>query len=534
MEEDDFTDVDLLVSHTSNLHCFDEPLELLTNDDSHNESQLVLAVGKLLSFKPHSANFIKTIVSQMWGITKGLKITELEKNKFTIVFPNAREKVRILGKSPWTINREIFIVKEVPPNLSVREVNFVSITFWVRFMGLPRDSISEANVRLIVARIGKLIEIDRRSLGVFFPGDFVRAKVEMLVFKPFVAGFFQKRKRGNPRWIQFKYERLQDFCFKCGTLGHDHRLWRKIQGDSESLGDSRTIALGENSLHRSLQTDRRRSEKGRLDDSVPETCDVLRLAVTVNTISSAMFATEGGLNLQRRSFTNGETSVMEIQMVETNESGQGPRQFDRKQRKGAAKYGGTFPDILIDRCYHPEEYFNDILEEMMSPCEVDQYRAHQALLTPAPTMEEWRAQRGLSLEGPIMPSLKRKAQSFILPIAHPSDMPQWPTKLDVAKLAQSVAAIQSGSAVDTQAESAAHQSPLPISPAQFSHGSYSLGSTSSSRGRWKQRARAKGRLNRERITEGVPIDGSPLAEVDSLVFRLGAMETGPKVSPPSP
>ena len=34
------------------------------------------------------------------------------------------------------------------------------------------------------------------------------------------AGFFQKRGKGEEFWVQFKLERLSDFCYKCGLLSH--------------------------------------------------------------------------------------------------------------------------------------------------------------------------------------------------------------------------------------------------------------------------------------------------------------------------
>ncbi|PON40304.1 Zinc knuckle CX2CX4HX4C [Trema orientale] len=172
------------------------------------------------------------------------KVSELERNKFTILFPKVQDKARVLSKGPWTINRELFVVKDVLLRMSIREMNFSTVFFWVRFLGLPRDSISEANVQLIAAKIGRLVEIDKRSLGIFFSGNYVRARVEIIVHKPLAASFFQKQKRGSPRWIQFKYERLQDYCFKCATLGHDYRVCNVTEGVPISNGVSRVDLYG--------------------------------------------------------------------------------------------------------------------------------------------------------------------------------------------------------------------------------------------------------------------------------------------------
>ncbi|PON88155.1 hypothetical protein TorRG33x02_159840 [Trema orientale] len=158
-----------------------------------------------------------------------------------------------------------------------------------------------------------------------------------------------------------------------------------------------------------------------------------------------------------------ETLVTDIQMMGTGPFGQLMTSDSsyRGKRKGAEKYSGDFPDVHIDHCYHPEEYFNEILDCIREPCSVDQYRAHPALLAPAPTMEEWRAQKGIAVDGSSRPpSKKRKAQEFVLPITHLSDMPRWTPKINLIKLAQEVVAVASNRTLRTTTDTG----PSPLQP----------------------------------------------------------------------
>ncbi|PON68594.1 hypothetical protein PanWU01x14_094030 [Parasponia andersonii] len=65
--------------------------------------------------------------------------------------------------------------------------------------------------------------------------------------------------------------------------------------------------------------------------------------------------------------------------------------------------------------------------------------------------------------------------------------------------------------------------------------SFTIGQTwSLPRSSWKKRARSKGRELFERERRSLESAGLENKEHEELVFRFGAMETGPKVSPWSP
>lgn len=49
---------------------------------------------------------------------------------------------------------------------------------------------------------------------------FTRVQVEINVENPLPDGFPLSWPRRHATWISFKYERLSDFCYCCGCLGH--------------------------------------------------------------------------------------------------------------------------------------------------------------------------------------------------------------------------------------------------------------------------------------------------------------------------
>ncbi|KAG5563120.1 hypothetical protein RHGRI_005764 [Rhododendron griersonianum] len=49
---------------------------------------------------------------------------------------------------------------------------------------------------------------------------FIRVRVWIDITKPLKKGFFLRRNGEEDLWIKFQYERLSDFCYWCGRVGH--------------------------------------------------------------------------------------------------------------------------------------------------------------------------------------------------------------------------------------------------------------------------------------------------------------------------
>lgn len=49
---------------------------------------------------------------------------------------------------------------------------------------------------------------------------FLRGKVAVNTSNPLTTGCWLRRADNNETWIEFRFERLQDFCYKCGRIGH--------------------------------------------------------------------------------------------------------------------------------------------------------------------------------------------------------------------------------------------------------------------------------------------------------------------------
>jgi hypothetical protein len=63
--------------------------------------------------------------------------------------------------------------------------------------------------------LGRLIELDCET-----DRDFLQFRVEIDITKTLVLRFLISRSSGTELWVTLKYERLSDFFYRCGCLGH--------------------------------------------------------------------------------------------------------------------------------------------------------------------------------------------------------------------------------------------------------------------------------------------------------------------------
>lgn len=71
----------------------------------------------------------------------------------------------------------------------------------------------------IAETLGEIISVEDPD-GRGKLAKFIRVRVWIDITKPLKKGFFLRRNREEDLWIKFQYERLSDFCYRCGHVGH--------------------------------------------------------------------------------------------------------------------------------------------------------------------------------------------------------------------------------------------------------------------------------------------------------------------------
>lgn len=110
------------------------------------------------------------------------------------------------------------------------KIQLTFVNFCIQIHDLPIDFISESIARQLGNFFGTFLEYDpnnNKSIG----RDYIRIIIQVDVRKPIKRKKKVTRKNAVDFIVQCKYERLGDFCFRCGMLSYtDWFCLRKFSG----------------------------------------------------------------------------------------------------------------------------------------------------------------------------------------------------------------------------------------------------------------------------------------------------------------
>ncbi|KAF7135399.1 hypothetical protein RHSIM_Rhsim08G0131400 [Rhododendron simsii] len=174
----------------------DEP-DTITLDPSYDDSSLqtkFILVGKILSTKSLNKKGVSNVIAKAWRTSEEVSL------------------------APWGDNLYAFGFKS-EDDKTLEQLDFNCSPFWVQIQGLPLGFLNVRSEMKIAESLGDVIAVEDPD-GKGKPMKFIRVRVWIDISKPLKKGFFLKRAQNEDVWVNFKYERLSDYCYSCGRIGH--------------------------------------------------------------------------------------------------------------------------------------------------------------------------------------------------------------------------------------------------------------------------------------------------------------------------
>ncbi|KAK2985168.1 hypothetical protein RJ640_011989 [Escallonia rubra] len=216
------TPMEELINKTSSLLVADLD-DLLVDETSVLKEYELTLLAKIISSKQPNPKVVQAILQKAWNPLKGMKLQSLQNNIFSITFTHEWDRNRILASRPWSVLNAHVVVRDWPPHLNLEEIDFSKSSFWIRVTGLPPNLMSRQNAERIGAKIGRVMEVDFIADGNVAWLRFLRIQVQIDINNPLHTSFYRIKEPNNEVWTRVQYERLPDFCFSCGRLGHTNR-----------------------------------------------------------------------------------------------------------------------------------------------------------------------------------------------------------------------------------------------------------------------------------------------------------------------
>lgn len=209
-------------------------------------------IGKIFASKRLNRQAMTSILTGAWKTRKPLTIAPWNDNVFLFTFEDLEDRKKILAEAPWTVMGNMLLLQPLAVDTPAAEIEFRWAPFWVQAHGLPPEKLTKSNGEMIGQKFGRLVRVEAHTEGLLLYRSFLRIRMEIDVTRPLPKGFFLKRKgdclETVDLWISFKYEKLADFCYDCGRIGHVNSMCKFVsREEAQAAGfgpDMRTGTAG--------------------------------------------------------------------------------------------------------------------------------------------------------------------------------------------------------------------------------------------------------------------------------------------------
>ncbi|KAK4424238.1 hypothetical protein Salat_1617200 [Sesamum alatum] len=219
-------DGDLLRLHSVLSLTFDEAvgvvIPLSDLEKGYGGYHLTL-VGRLLSHRAVNFDAMKGTLIQLFQAARGLELRKISDDRFCLLFNHAEDYRRVLDLRPWIFDKNLVVLAPLSDRDDPLLVNLDWCPFFVHVHDLKLGQRTVEVVRHIGRSLGAWLDEDGIAKDISW-FEAVRIRININVTRPFKRALTLLSEHGDELVLRFSYERLPNFYYLCGKLGHISRF----------------------------------------------------------------------------------------------------------------------------------------------------------------------------------------------------------------------------------------------------------------------------------------------------------------------
>ncbi|KAK4415198.1 hypothetical protein Salat_2627000 [Sesamum alatum] len=182
-------------------------------------------------------------------------VRKVSDDRFCLVFHHIEDLRQVMEMRPWNFDKNLILLQPLSHQTDPLTINLDWCPFFVHIHDLRYGQCTVEVVRYIGNYLGSWSDSDSIDRDIYW-FETIRIHVNINVTLPLKSALKLRSESGEECVVRFSYERLPNFCYLCGLLGHISRLcsrrfqegftdpgsstpygaWLRATGPSKSLG----------------------------------------------------------------------------------------------------------------------------------------------------------------------------------------------------------------------------------------------------------------------------------------------------------
>ncbi|KAK4413967.1 hypothetical protein Salat_2809500 [Sesamum alatum] len=195
-------------------------------------------VGRLFSHKSFHFEALRSTLTTTFNSIGGMDMKMIDENHFLVHFDHHVDMKRVLDNSPWAFEKNLIVLQPVATEENPMNVILDWCDFHVLIHDLLLGKMNKEVATFIGNQIGRFKEVEMVSASGLW-GSSLWIKVSLNITKPLKLVLRLHTGIGQEQLITFTYEKLPNFCYLCGCLGHLVRSCKlQLQSDFIDPGEN--------------------------------------------------------------------------------------------------------------------------------------------------------------------------------------------------------------------------------------------------------------------------------------------------------